>query len=302
MKALSLILCLWSVSTFAAEYKLDDPAILGEYVLIHPNKKSEIEKAYIRYNHDNQLVVNVDRNDGEYPLSEPDKGSDVVYSGEDEPNCDGDEPACYYDSKIEIELTSTVAKSRQHLPKLTLTITETNAFDDDDAGTTTTYELVWSKEIPDAIPFYVTAEPLTALARLNRECERVVKPTQYDGIGQAKDICAYEGNYKYRDAFGPAMADFLRNNSVRKDTKRTTPAALKKVFAQHITKIKNLKQKDLKVPKKDLVAQAKKVHEYILDSYKTFYTRKHSYGGDITVYAVNFEEQMITEFTINSGR
>src|SRR5688572_19159872 len=99
MKALLLMVSLWSITAMAGKFDIDNPAILGQYKLAKADKNAEIQDVAIIYNNDSKLVL-VRDGDTEYELEKADKKG-LVWQGEDEPNCgSGDEADCYYDASI----------------------------------------------------------------------------------------------------------------------------------------------------------------------------------------------------------
>lgn len=229
MKLFFLTAFLITSSAFAksASYKLDDPAILGEYKLVKNDKNSELLRAEIVFNTDNQLVVRTDRNDAEYELSPPDENN-VVVQYEDEFNCGGEETTCSYDSLTEIKLLSAKNSQGKTIPQLSIEITVTYAWAEgcggvDEEGNdqeacedeTTTYVLNWSKELSYSIPFYTNIEHPQNLLEVETQCKQQLDGIEYDdatGYLGAYDVCGgLMKSFQFRDDFKTAFSYFLKD-------------------------------------------------------------------------------------------
>ena len=303
MKSIFLT-CLLSASSFsfAATYKLNNPVILGEYQLKKADKKSEVQKAELRYNVQNQLVVILDRNEQEFEISGPDKNG-VIFEGTDEPNCDGDEPACYFDAETKITLTSTKVNGDE-VPQLVVEITVANAWKEDEAGEKTTYVLNWVKELPNAIPFYTEAKNPRELDKVLTACKKVVEPTVgHGGVGNEADICGLGiETYHYRGSVGQTLSYFKKERIVtKKRLIRLNEETLNtRVFAGAEAKIKALNPNELKVGRKALIAESRKLKNYILKTSDIIYY--YQFSNTAVLVTFNTGEQTITEYMIRNKK
>ncbi len=302
MKYSLLFLAFWALPSFASS-KLDNPDILGEYTLQPRNKNSDVQTAQIRINVDKKIVVTLNDDDNEFELTEP-NAKGVIYDGDDEPNCDGDEENCYYNASTVIRL-KTKGRGSKAVPQLQVTIEKVNAFNESgDDDSTTTYVLNWSRELPDALPFFTNAKTPASLSALLESCKTLVVPTVgQGGIGNFSDICTSTNTYDYRGGFSEAFKYMLRarGGGSKKETKKITPARLQsKVFGAVDKMIDGLESKDLKVSKKQLKAEVKKIETYILENSELLYL--YQYTDTAIVFSVNKNEKVITIYHITTGR
>lgn len=264
-------------STAATMPEATDPVLLGQYTLAKPDPKSDLKVASVIYNNANQLILNEDRLDTEYALTGPDKNG-ILYDGEDEPNCDGDESACYYDSRTLIKLAMIAKPDGSLIPQITISITSTNAFAEDGKvdESTTNYVLNWTNEIADAIPFYLNAKPSAAVAALMIDCETVVKPTVgHGGVGNTREVCGAVSAYKFRSTFAEAFPYFLKS---AKGTKAIT--------------VDKFKEK--------LQDQVDAIRDFIANNSDKLYYRQSTTTA--YVYSVDLKTSTITEFRLESVR
>lgn len=286
---------------FASDYKLDDPAILGEYKLAKANKGSEIQKVELIYSHDNELIVYADRNDSQYPLTDPNKDG-VVFEGEDEPNCgSGDEPSCYYDARTTITLVKTTVHGKE-IPQLVISITQADAYDDTGANDfTTIYTLNWSKKLPDAIPYYLNVKDPRDWQSIQKKCLKTVEPTDgLGGISSVWDICGQSETVKYRETIEEAWPYYVKDN-VSKNEKlvKLSPSDVKKrIFGKMLAIIKKLDERELKVSKEQLREQVKLQEEYVLSKYSLFY--HYQYVDTAYLIAIDKDGQLITSFRFDT--
>jgi len=288
-------------SAFASDYKLDDPAILGEYKLTKASKESEIQKVELIYSHDNELIVYTDRNDSQYPLTDPNKDG-VVFEGEDEPNCgSGDEPSCYYDSRTTITLGKTTVRGKE-IPQLVISITQSDAYDDTGANDfTTVYTLNWSKAMPDAIPYYLNAKDPSEWLNIKKRCEKVVGPTDgFGGIASVWDICGLSDTVKYRETIEEAWPYFVKDNVSKNEklVKLSTSDVKKRIFGKMLAIIKKLDGRELKVSKQELKEQVMIQQEFILSKYDLFY--HYQYFDTAYLIAIDKEGKLITSFRFDT--
>lgn len=288
---------------FAADYGLDDPAILGKYKLAKAKKDSEVQSVELIYNHDNELMVYTDRNGNEYVLHEkPDKNG-VIFDSEDEPNCDGDEPHCYYDSRTTITLTKTTVRGRE-IPQLILSITQSNAWDEtgqDDF--TSTYILNWSKPLAYAIPFYLNAKDPREWQVIQKNCRQTVEPTEgLGGLNSPWEVCAASETKKYRDTLEKAWPYYAKDNFADKSkVKRITANDIKRrVFRKVISIINKYDDRELKVSKDKLREQVRLQQDYVLANYDTFY--HYQYFDTAYVIAVDTKQKLIFEMRIDTKK
>ncbi len=297
---LLLSFILFGSSVFAKNYELTDAAIRGEYKLVKTNSKSEIQKAEVVYNADNALVVRVERNDGEYELSEPNKNG-VVFEGEDECNAgSGDEPNCYFDAKTIIKLQPVKVRGEE-IPQLTIEITVMDGYDEN-YEETITYVLNWSKSLDHAIPYYINIQSPPALKQLSTACELELKDIGYDsaaGYLNVYDICPHASTFQYREPFSKSF-EALKKEWVGKNSKDSleeiTPKEAKQLFnkARALAK-KYKKKKDSSVTSKKILAQIKKVEDYVLAADQIYF---HKYIRDAMFFVVDKDKKIISRFGI----
>jgi len=300
MTKILLILTLWAGAAGATSFRLDDPKILGEYVLAKADKRSEVQTAQIRYDADNQLVIDFRDDDEGFPLSNPDKKG-VILDYQDEPNCDGDEQACYYDAQISVTLGSTVNKKGVEIPQLTIEITSVNAYDEKDAGETTTYVLNWSREIPNAIAYYTNVPNPAQLTNLVQACEKVVEPTiGYGGISNAGDICTRPATVKLRDPLNEAMTAYIEDQGGRGVRVVSATELESLVFAPALEVIKKYDVNEIKVPQAALLAEAVKMQKYIVANSDAVYYHQYVYWA--VLYIVNSKTKLVTSVYIRNQR
>lgn len=292
MKYLSITMLLLSQSLFAADFSLSDPSILGEYTLSPAKKKSEVQSAKLRINPDNKLVLEVDRNTADYELTGPDD-SGLVFNGDDEPNCDGDEPACYYDAQTTISLDS-VKVGGKDVPQLTLKITEVNAFDDEDGGTINTYVLRFAHSLPDGIPFYTNTKLPAKLASLIKDCENAINPKK-SVAGHVKSlVCTRSQTYEYRGSLRETLK-YLFNDQYgteAKKPKQITEARLKKSIFPMIAKAIKSLGNDEDTKNSVMAAQSREMRKYVLEAADRIYYIPYIDSGHI--YVVDEESKLIT--------
>ena len=296
MRYILLALALSNSLAMAAGFKLNDPSILGEYRLSRANKKSELQVAQIRYNVDNKLVVMVDRLDQEFELSGPDKNG-VIYEGEDDPNCgSGDEPSCMFDANTKIRLVSAKVGG-EWIPQLIVEVTEVDAYVDGDAGTDYKWVLNWSRSIPDAIPYYISAEVPKEFARIIESCKKELKD---ESSVNEMDVCSFTRAYTYRGSETRAVNKYIKDNA-RKDRKMkqiSEKTLTGKIFAGVNAWINGLDQRDLKMKKSEILAQSKKIQNFIVENCDKIYFEQGY--NDANLLCVNTEEARITHISLRN--
>jgi len=273
MRLFLLSLVLLSASAHAANNDLKDSRILGLYELQPPNSKSDLQKAELIYNTDNALVVVVDRNDQEYELSAP-NAQGVIFEGEDEPNCGGEETKCWYDSHTEIKLQM-VNVGGQEIPQLKIKITQSNAWDDKgEDDTTITYVLNWTQPLDYAIPYYVNIANPPDLVRLASQCQAAMRDIEYeDGAGYLiyNDICPHAYSVQLREPFAKSLDYYLKELLPRKANrgfKEVTAAQLRtQVFEGARALARKYQPNDQGSPSRaDVLEQIAKIEQYATQS------------------------------------
>jgi hypothetical protein len=297
MKSILLICSLISASAWASSYKLTDEDILGKYVLHKANKKSDVQWAEVKFNTDNKLVVITNRDDNQYELTGPDK-NDLVFTGTDEANCDGDEPSCVYDAETKIWLSKVKGG-----PQLTIDISTDDAFDESGkSAETTEYLLDWDKDIPDAIPFYTNMKKNPKpVETLIAACKAAIKSELGKAISNAGEICSNPNSVKYRGDFDKAWKWFVNDwvgEHNAKDVKKYSDKKLQGLFDKQIEEINKIADKDLvKLSKADLVQQATKVQKYISENSDSVYV--HLVSGNVSVFSINEKAKIIVNYTLD---
>ncbi|MGE3759387.1 MAG: hypothetical protein AB7H97_16610 [Pseudobdellovibrionaceae bacterium] len=294
------ILLFFSVTTFAKGkgeiVDLKDQAILGKYEINVPTDDESLDSAELRISEDKKLTLYYNNN--EYELTGPDKNG-VVYSGDDEPNCDGDEPTCYYDVHTTVWLKSARVKGKQTY-QLQVEIERDDAFDETGKSMSTEYyTLNWSEELANAIPFFTRANAPNELGELMENCNKAVEPTVGFGVSNSNDICTFNSTFKYRSPEKTAIRELIkfysgRNSKVQKITAAQLQAL---VFDKNEEIIKNLDDKKIKVPVKDLLAEARKVQKIILKYSDWIYAKTK--GPSAIVYSVNRASRTVVIYHID---
>ncbi|MCB9073604.1 MAG: hypothetical protein H6623_08275 [Bdellovibrionaceae bacterium] len=277
MRLLSIVIFIFAAATCSAQSKawqIYDPAALGEYTLIKKNSKSDVQKAELIYNNDNQLVVRTDRFDQEYELSSGDKDG-VVYTGEDEPNCDGGEDVCEYDLQTTIKLLSTTVDGKE-MPQLSIEITIANAWDEDGKDNyTNTYILNWSKTLPYAIPFYLNALVPEEAQALNQSCMENLKDIEYDfettSYHSATDICPNPDYFTYRNDLDEAFP-YLKNGWLGK---------------KHASQVQEVSKEDVK--------------KLVFDAAKNLAQQYQAKKASLTSATIISEIEKIESYALNAG-
>ena len=293
---LILIFAVSGAFAFATDQKQSDPKLLGEYHLLTPNAKSEIQWAQVKYNNDNDLVVLVDRNEEEYLVSDP-LAEGIIYSEDGEPNCDGGEDACYFDVHTTIKMVDVPSGK----PRLSIELSVADAFDESGKSEEkTTYTLEWAKEIPDAIPFYTNQKHPTALQNVLDACEAAVRPTVgFGGVSNTSLICTRPTSFAMRDPIDESFKYFLKDWDSKHKSKEISAKEMQKtVFADAESAIKKLNASELKVSQAELINQNREIQNYILLNSNKFYF--HPYVRSTIVIAVNTESKHITRYTFPS--
>ena len=278
---------------------IKDPALLGQYTLVKPNAKSELKTAKLVYNHDNVLVVMTDRNDSEYEISEPNEKG-VIFDFQDEPNCDGDEPHCFYDSQVTVKLGSGKDVNDNAVPQILIEITVSDAWDDSGVSyTKETYVLNWSKALADANPYYLNVKAPADLAALSKKCKATLAKIAFDdkvSYLNSNDICPYVSAFEYRasfkDAFTQIKTDWVGEKQVSK-VKLLTPTQVK---AEIFDKAKALAAKYKAkgpVTSKMIIEQINKIEAYVASKSKVY--AYQSLRG-MSMFVVDEETKIITHF------
>lgn len=303
--AVSTIHCTANATTLTARktgYDLTDEEILGLYTLETPNKKSQLQKAELIYNNDNVLVVTTDRNDSEYELSGPDKNG-VIYEGEDEPNCDGDEPVCMFDSRTVITLRKGVVGGVE-TPQLAIEITESNAWDEygkDD--TTTIYILNWNKPLKHAIPYFVNIK-VPAAEKLAESCaEALGHLEREDGADytNSNDICPRPRSVQLRKSFDESLAAYMNYQTsggrTKRDLKELTAAQMKRDVFNKVRAIarKYKPQKANSASQADVLDQIDKIEDFVAQG-DILYT--YRFVRDAVIVVVDSKKMQATTFNI----
>lgn len=295
MLKLLFILSLLPVPGFAAQYRLDDPAILGEYALEKPDKKSDVQKAVVRFNADNDLIVDF-KGDGEgFVMTGPKRGG-VVVDFQDEPNCDGDEEACYYDSQITIRLQET-EKSGVRIPQLIIEVTSMNAFDDQDQGETTTYVLNWKREIKNGVAYFLNVKNPRDLTTIYNRCKKEIEKTIGSGVHNLARICSNPKTVKFREPADEAVQAYIDEWDTKGEGRFLTPAKLKQlVFDKSLRDLEKIDESELKIPKAEVIAQAQAIYDWITtNSTRIHY---HDFASIAVLQVINDDKKLITTFMI----
>jgi hypothetical protein len=212
MKKLILFSILLVSSAFAGNYKLDDPAIIGEYKLVTTDKKSDVQSAQIRYDEEDQLVVDILDIEEPYVLSEPDKNG-VVVDEEIEIQCE--DSSCGGVSHVMVQLLSTEnkkgSKKGTSVPGLSIQITKTypgdmdpNTGDWDFEDETKTYTLVWNKALTNGGLADFT-DVTSDFDKIADACRANVQPYVRSIIYSQSEACPIVSVHKYRVADAIAM-------------------------------------------------------------------------------------------------
>ncbi|HMN67644.1 MAG TPA: hypothetical protein PKC28_03815 [Bdellovibrionales bacterium] len=203
MKALLLLTVIWTAGAWAGEFNIDDPKILGRYVLAQQNRGADIQDVAIIYNIQGELVL-VRDTDQEYPLKKADaKG--VIHRSEDEPNCgSGDEADCYYDASFTVTLGKTQSPQGQTIPQITIVVDRVDAYE---ANPDYTYTLVfnWSAELENAVPFYTQAAMPVELQDAVTACHKSFAKV-FGGTYMSNRVCNDPDSYKIREDIDPKKA------------------------------------------------------------------------------------------------
>ena len=286
----------------AATYDLKDESILGLYKIPQVLRSSEIKEAELIYNEDNVLVLRVDRNSQEYILEGPDTNG-VVFTGDDEPNCDGGEEKCWYDSHTEIKLQKALVGGRE-IPQLTIVITESNAWDDSHTDdVTTTHILNWSGKLDHSIPFYVNTETQEPLAELAKSCGQELRNLRYEPGSRylsVNDVCPYPHSVQLREPIDTALTYFLQSRGGATSRNRpqlvTTAALKRRVFnrARSIAKKYNPTRAEMP-PREKIFEQIDKIEEYASKS-DSIYT--YRFASDAIVIVVDLKTKIVSWFSI----
>lgn len=325
MKSLTIALLLLTTWTLSAQasYSLQDPEILGEYALAQSNTSSEVQKAELIYNSDNQLVVKTDRDEVEYELSEPDKNG-VIYSGEDEPNCDGGESVCSYDSLTVIRLQTHQEKSGKESPQLSIEITKSYAWSEgcggtDDSGNdqpacddeTSTYVLNWSKELAYSIPFYTNAEHPPVIKKMSETCLAAMKGVDFDSetayLGPYQICGGALVSFKYRDSLETAFPYFLKDwlGGNEKPPVEVSDVIVADLFDQSINLASKYKGKGTStITSSMIMEQIGRFKTQMLKQYDTFFNipAMDKFDNKAKIIAVNTKEKTITLLEIKIKR
>lgn len=292
----SMFACLAAI---AAPVHFSDESILGQYTAETTTPATEIKAATLRFNADNQLVLTTDRYDQEYVLSNV-GDSDVVFDEDGEPNCDGDEPSCYYDAHTQIRL----GRDAKGIPQVVISITTMDAFDD--TGTsqeTNTTALKWANTIPDAHSFYLNVAVPADLAKVMADCKAAVTPTiGFGGVNNWTTICTdLVSTVLFRDEIDVALPYLWKASAGSEKVKELTKKEFRTVvLAGALKRLKALDQKKLKVERKFLVAQFMSVANYILNQSDRIFV--FQFADTAFVYSVNTKTKMIHEFLIRNQK
>lgn len=290
-------------SVHAADFELKDSRILGLYKLVKADKKSDIQKAELIYNADNKLVVITDE-DLEYELSGP-KGSGVIYDGNDEPNCGGEEKKCWYDSHTEIKLIKAIVDG-QEIPQLQIQITKSNAWDEQGTDDyTTTYVLNWDKTLDYAIPYYVNDLSPTDLENIVESCKRELKNIEFeDGahyLGE-NDVCPYPHSVRLREPMNKALAYLFKDLSrgrKKPEIQKVTAEQLKKnVFNKARRLAERYKPaRSGSATREDILAQIDKIEAYASRG-DEIYT--YPFLRDTEMLVLDLKTKIVSRFNIRT--
>jgi hypothetical protein len=299
MKFILLPVLMWASQSFAAtNYKLDDPAILGEYALTPANKSAELQSVELIYNPSNELTLNTI--DNEYILTGPDKDG-VIFEEDGEPNCDGDEGQCWYDVHTVARLGKVKNAAGEEVPQIGLEITRADAFDDSGKSEETlVYVFTWSKTLPYATPYYLETATPADLAKINTDCMATLNRMTMDinSFTNPIDICPNPATYKYRDSIDDAFAYYIKSwyGPKSKDVKLLTPAQAKsKIFAKAKALARVYNGKSGPVDSKMLLDQINTVEAYALKADKIYFIQ---YLKEANLYLVDLKEQTFTRISM----
>lgn len=299
------LLVLAAPTVQASTYDLGNPAILGQYTLATPDSSADLQKAELIYNNDNQLVVVTERNEEEYLLTGPNAG-DVVYSGEGEPNCDGDEPTCYYDVETTIKLTSTTNTAGETIPQLAITITVSDAWiEDGSSDATTTYVLNWAKTLPYQIPYYVNVETPADLKALVTSCNAVLGKLSYDGATgylNVNDVCPWVSAFQYREPQADAIENLLSGwvgSRQRASLRELNPAEVKTVVFDKARALASKYQAKDGIAPQDIVAQLDLVEAFTQKADRVYYVTS---GRHAELFLVRETTKSIVRFQVAVSR
>lgn len=314
MNAFRSVICLFatfgfSIATYA--YDLKDLAILGEYTLVKPDSKADIQRAELIYNSDNELVLRTERGPDDYRLSNPDRDG-VVFKGEDEANCDGGEYTCSYDSSTVIKLLSTKDAYGNTIPQISIKIITSYAWRTDCGGLDDngndqpaceddeqTYVLNWNKRLEYSIPFYTNFDN-PPLQKMNKSCMERLKDVSFYDISprylNAYDICGYLNSFKYRDNFDAAfpyvLKDWVGGNQDQPSEK--SAQEILAIFDQAKSLAKTYKANG-KVTSQDLLEEIEKLKSYVLKANRFFVIPLDKYQDKIEFFAVNTNTKIIVK-------
>lgn len=261
MKLVLLILStLFSFSTFAGTFDINDARILGQYKLVMASKNAEIDEVKIIRNNNDELVLVRDE-DIEYPLTQAD-GTGLVHQSGDECNAgSGDEPDCYFDANVEIRLGAARNDRGQVVPQITMDVDRVDGYG---ANPDYSYKVVflWDAEIEDAVPFYYNAENPADLAALLANCKK-----EYIAImGSAYDenrVCHSADSFVVRNGIDPRIAF----DKLVKNWDRAQPISkdqLKSIFASSDQYIEDLVRLHKKGNAAALINAALPARQYIV--------------------------------------
>lgn len=304
MKAIFFAALSFSVLAQAAP-SIKDASFLGQYNLVKADSKSELQSAKLVYNHSSTLVIQTDRNEDEYELSEPNKDG-VIASVQGEPNCDGGEDVCTYDAEVVIKLLPGVNDKNETVPQLSIEITTDNAFDDSgNSQDTQTYILNWTNKLDDAIPYYVEVETPADIKAIAAQCSAALAKIQFDdkvSYLNSNDVCPHPTSVVYRDSFDTAFKA-LKNEWVGEKQmskiKLLTPAQVK---SEIFNKAKALARKYTgkvggTVTAKDIVAQIEKIEGYVKSKDKVY---AYPSVRGMAMFVVDSKAQTIVQFDIRT--
>ncbi len=271
--------------------RLGDAAILGQYELLKPTSKSGLNLAQVRINSENKLVVTTDLNDQEYELTGPDKNG-VVYDGQDEPNCDGDEQRCLYDSRTIIKLTMENNAAGDVVPHLEIQITETNAFDEsgkDEANYT--WKLAWLKALPDSVSlFFKTANDAKTQA-IYDHCEAVIAPSIGSGISSG--FCPTVYSYDLKATVAQSMKAIFHEESA-KNVKVISADQLQEQIELAVKLVDKVERSGQRVSVALLQGELRAYADYTLSNYDKIYFQQ--FADIAVIHASNSKTKTAIKF------
>ncbi len=293
----ALILCSTiSSAALAADYSLQDKAILGRYVLNPVNKLSSIQSAEIRFDADNALHLFVSHTAGVYALEKIDKDG-VIVGGEAEEACEECEPGAEGEGDV---TTVRLVKGNQGRPRLIIEQTWADTVDENGKnGETFTYILDWAMTIPNAVSFYQNSDNPAAMQSVIEACNAVVAPALNDDgpITSESEVCPSVTTVKYRTTIEESFPYYLKENTARRGTTEISLTTAWTALAKEEAYFAALPPAGLKVKREKIAAAFRKVANYLQKNTDRVYTREAD--GQTTYYLINTKERLISTFSLS---